>query len=221
MKTALDYCLAILIFAFIGSLPASATETTGFDIQFPYAVESYTVTSADGTFIAYPQLSEGSKNAVEVAFYGDPFSTVYSGAFTFDAPYDAVLIPGLYSGATRYPFESFENPGFDIGFNSQGFDELQGAFTILQLVYGPDGSIQHFGASFLDHNNNQGDVGFTGHIYYNYDAATVPEPQSMGFAVLGLFCVGFFSARSRPRKDWTSRPDAIENYPNSIRSLLC
>lgn len=193
MRILLRKCYLAILFCFLGSLPASSAEITGFDIQFPYYGESYSVTATDGTFDAGPQLSEGSKNAVGVAFYGQPFATVYFGDFTFDAPYDAPLTPGLYSGATRYPFELPSTPGFDISFDSQGFDYLNGSFTILELVYGPGGGVEHFGASFVDY-NNQGGVGLTGDVYYNYDAPAVPEPGTLGLAAFGSIGVLFFVA---------------------------
>ncbi len=43
--------------------------------------------------------------------------------------------------------------------------------------------------------NNQGGVGFTGDMYYNYDAPAVPEPGALGLAALGglgvLFVIAF------------------------------
>jgi hypothetical protein len=125
--------------------------------------------------------------------------------FIFDAPYDAPLEPGVYTGANRYPFEDPGTPGFDIGVDSEGFDELTAQFTILELVYGGEGTIQKFGATFEMFNEQSNVVSFSGDIYYNYDGPlSTPEPATSQLLLIGTLLLGaLFFLRSTPHRPGT------------------
>lgn len=177
-----------------------AAEITRLDIHFPYFGESFSATSSDGSFLAYLQVSLRSSNAVEVDYYeGQPFAAVEFASFTFDAPNDTLLVPGfVYTGATRYPFEAPGTAGYEVAFNSEGLvaPGSSGSFTIYEVVYGPNDTIEHFGASFLDY-NNQGGLGAFGDIYYNFDAPVAPEPASLGLTFAGITTLAYLRRKFR------------------------
>jgi hypothetical protein len=66
------------------------------------------------------------------------------------APGGQSLAPGTYTGATRYPFNG-AGPGLSLFGNGRGCNEVTGSFTILDVVYGPNGYVQTFDATFEQH----------------------------------------------------------------------
>jgi hypothetical protein len=70
----------------------------------------------------------------------------------FDAPGDQVLVPGIYTGATRYPFNSGSSPGLSVYGNGRGCNMLTGTFEVLDVHYGAGGStVESFLATFEQH----------------------------------------------------------------------
>jgi Putative binding domain, N-terminal/Viral BACON domain len=69
--------------------------------------------------------------------------------FDFSSGSGTRLQPGTYSGAIRYPFNSGV-PGLSIG-NGTGCNTLTGSFVVLEAVYGAQGDIQRFHATFEQH----------------------------------------------------------------------
>jgi hypothetical protein len=63
------------------------------------------------------------------------------------------LSPGTYQGALRYGFNGV-SPGLDLSGNGRGCNELTGTFTITRAVFGPDGYVQAFDATFEEHCEN-------------------------------------------------------------------
>jgi hypothetical protein len=68
----------------------------------------------------------------------------------FDAPGSQPLAPGTYDGATRYPFNG-AGPGLSLDGNGRGCNTLTGTFTVLNAVFGPNGHVQTFDATFEQH----------------------------------------------------------------------
>jgi hypothetical protein len=66
------------------------------------------------------------------------------------APYGQSLTPGTYTGATRYPFNG-AGPGLSLDGNGRGCNTLTGSFTVLDAVYGLNGYVQTFDATFEQH----------------------------------------------------------------------
>ncbi|MGB8169644.1 MAG: hypothetical protein WCF18_19240 [Chthoniobacteraceae bacterium] len=84
----------------------------------------------------------------------------------FAAPGDAVLQPGTYSGAMRFPFQTAGSPGLDISGNGRGSNTLTGNFTVKQVVYGAGGTIESFWVLFEQH--SEGALpGLTGEFRFN------------------------------------------------------
>lgn len=137
-------------------------------------------TPADGAFspiywVSFP-------NAVYIAFLGNTLG-IFS-TYAFDAPGDAPLSPGVYTGATRFPFQSSADPGLDIDLNGFGANTSTGEFTIFEAIYAPNGHIQNFGAAFTE--NSYGAT-FTGDVYYNFDPdLAVPEPSTLALLLLSV-----------------------------------
>jgi hypothetical protein len=68
----------------------------------------------------------------------------------FISPDHASLTPGVYTNASRAAFAPLGQAGLDVYGNSQGCNAVAGSFTVLQAVYGPDGSPVLFDATFSE-----------------------------------------------------------------------
>jgi hypothetical protein len=103
---------------------------------------SYSTESGDVLSVAS---SDGSTVSVWV--------TGYNGDWWFldlDAPTGQILAPGTYTEATRYPFNG-AGPGLSLGGNGRGCNTLTGSFTVDNAVFGPNGYVQTFDATFEQH----------------------------------------------------------------------
>lgn len=69
----------------------------------------------------------------------------------FAAPAGAALVPGVYEGATRYPFNDGAEPGLSLSGDGRGCNTLTGRFEVLEAVYGPFGYVERFRATFEQH----------------------------------------------------------------------
>lgn len=134
-----------------------------------------TITPADGTFTA----TKNFDNGVSVSFNG-------SASFwflDFAAPQDALLAPGSYDLATRFPFQAPTVPGLSVAGDGRGCNTLTGRFTVEQIVYGAGSDITAFAASFEQHCEGQGPALF-GSVRFNADVPAPPgEPFGLGAVV--------------------------------------
>ncbi|WFE37993.1 hypothetical protein [Micromonospora sp. WMMD998] len=106
---------------------------------------SYAYSVADGDQLTTAASADTSHVSVGVNGYqGDWWSV------DFDAPGSTPLTPGTYQNATRYPFNG-AGPGLSLDGNGRGCNELTGTFTVLNAVFGPNGYVQTFDATFEQH----------------------------------------------------------------------
>ncbi|MBO0834894.1 MAG: hypothetical protein J2P28_05150 [Actinobacteria bacterium] len=68
----------------------------------------------------------------------------------FDAPGSSVLAPGTYTDATEYPTNK-TGPGLALSGNGRACFSLTGSFTVIDAVFGPQGYVQKFDATFVQH----------------------------------------------------------------------
>jgi hypothetical protein len=90
----------------------------------------------------------------------------------FDAPQSQTLVPGTYSGATRYPFND-AGPGLSLVGNGRGCNEVTGEFTVINAVFGPNGYVQTFDATFEQHCEG-GEPAARGEVHI---ANSLPPPE--------------------------------------------
>lgn len=102
------------------------------------------LTPADGTFSA----SQNFDGGVSIDFFGQP------GIFwflDFAAPFNQPLTVGTYTSATRFPFQASNVPGLDVAGDGRGCNTLTGSFTVLEISYGPNSTVNAFDATFEQH----------------------------------------------------------------------
>jgi hypothetical protein len=103
---------------------------------------SYSTTNGDAL-----NVSSSSDSLVSVSV------NAYNGDWWYldiDAPSGQVLAPGTYDAAHRYPFNG-TGPGLSLSGEGRGCNELTGSFTIINAVFGPQGYVQTFDATFEQH----------------------------------------------------------------------
>ncbi|MEU9828348.1 hypothetical protein [Micromonospora chersina] len=103
---------------------------------------SYSTGNGDGLTVSS---STGSTVSISVNAYNGDWWTL-----TFDAPGTQVLVPRTYTAAHRHPFNG-TGPGLDLSGEGRGCNELTGSFTISKAVFGPQGYVQTFDATFEQH----------------------------------------------------------------------
>jgi hypothetical protein len=92
------------------------------------------------------------------------------------APATQQLVPGVYNGAVRYPFQEPTQPGLSFFGDGRGCNTLTGTFTVTKAVYGPHGYIQEFEAGFEQHCEGL-DPGLFGTV----SISNPPPPPAMTF----------------------------------------
>src|SRR5262249_31089976 len=64
---------------------------------------------------------------------------------------DQPVVPGMYEGATRYPFQSPTHAGLDISGDGRGCNESTGRFGVLESSFDASGNVLSFAADFEQH----------------------------------------------------------------------
>ncbi len=136
-------------------LPASAQAQT-------VVSGSFAITSDPGDYIgqglSYSYSTDaGDQLAVNASTDDNHIGVAVGGAngdfWSLDlaAPAGQPLAAGVYSGATRYPFNAPGEPGLDVDGNGRGCNTLTGSFTIVDVAFAPNGYVQTLDATFEQH----------------------------------------------------------------------
>ena len=120
--------------------------------------------SSDGTFTARRNFDNG----VSISFNTPMFTHWWH--LDFSAPQDQLLIPGVYSGAVRYPFQPPDIAGLSVSGDGRGCNTLTGNFEVLEVTYGTGDEVVAFRATFEQHCEGAAPA-LRGEIRFN---ATVP-----------------------------------------------
>lgn len=95
--------------------------------------------------------SDTSRNRLSLRIVGSDGLSTLNWTLDLAAPQGQQLGPGTYLNATRYPFQAPTVPGLSFSGDGRGCNMLSGQFTITDVVYGADGSIQRLIANFEQH----------------------------------------------------------------------
>ena len=137
---------AFLVLAAVTGAEAQPATFLTFDSQpgdFVGGGRRFTLTPADGTFSVSRNFDQG----VNVNFSGPAGSW----SLSFAAPGETTLVPGMYEGATRWPFQSPTHPGLSVSGEGRGCNTLAGRFVVLEAVYDLSGNVLQFAADYEQH----------------------------------------------------------------------
>jgi VCBS repeat-containing protein len=142
-------------------------------------------TPADGTFNAYQNYDQG----VSVSFNSANYDHFWY--LDFAAPNNQPLTVGTYTGATRFPFQASNEPGLSVAGDGRGCNMDNGSFTVLEVTYGANGTIDSFDAIFEQHCEGlppaaRGEIRYNAHPTVTVTAParlTTTETQSVHFTV--------------------------------------
>jgi len=141
--------------------------------EYVGAGRNYFFQASDGTFTVGPAFTG---NAVEVNFR-EQAPGMERWTLTFAARNNARLAVGIYTGATRWPFQSFTEPGLDVSGNNRGCNTITGDFEVHEITYDGD-VVTSLRVSFEQHCEGLAPA-LRGEIRYNAASAvglTVPGP---------------------------------------------
>jgi hypothetical protein len=179
------FVLAISVLTATANAQVTSLSLTGEPGDFVLGNQSKFLTPADGTF----NVSENFDNGVSLFFSGNQLGEFW--LVDFAAPNNQLLTVGTYTGATRFPFQAFSEPGLSIAGDGAGCNTLTGNFTVLEINYGPGGSIISFDATFEQHCEGvaaalRGELRFNAHPTVSLTAPshlTVIENNNVNFTV--------------------------------------
>ena len=119
-----------------------------------------------------------------------PFSMIPIPPLDLAVPQGQFLAPGLYTGATRYPFEGSSAPGLSLYGDGRGDNQSTGYFNILEISYAGN-QLLSLAADFVQYDElnpnaiSRGSIGFSSDIPLN----TGPEPSTLFLFLGGLAIV--------------------------------
>ena len=125
--------------------------------------QTYDFTPANSTITAKSLWIGGIPSTVEV----DVSASGQSWTLDFAAPTPDSLVPGTYTGATRYPFQAAGVPGLDVSGDGRGANTLTGQFTVTQAVFDASGNIVSFAASFVQYSDGSS-ASLSGQVDFNF-----------------------------------------------------
>lgn len=129
----------------------------------------------DNALITY---SRNYDNGITVSIRNLPNDPYFYWTMNLAAPGNAEIQPGAYEGATRFPFQSIENPGLSFSGNGRGCNTLTGRFEVYDVAYDGGGTPTALSASFEQH--CEGNVpALRGNIVFN----TIPP---VGVSTIGI-----------------------------------
>jgi hypothetical protein len=105
-------------------------------------------TRADTAFKVAPRFSAASTRTANFTVTtpdGDSWT------LDFSAPAGEALHAGDYTGATRYPFQAANVPGFDISGHGRGCNQETGRFRIYEIHFDATGQVDALAADFEQH----------------------------------------------------------------------
>jgi hypothetical protein len=96
------------------------------------------------------------------------------------APQGQALTAGtVYDNAARYPFEGPTQPGLSLDGDGRGCNTLTGSFTVKSASFGPNGWIENFDATFVQHCEGDTSSEATGEVVLNNG----PAPPELAVSV--------------------------------------
>ncbi len=122
--------------------PASSLHVIGQDNDFLLGPVERLFTVNDGYFRAVLDMGQ----SIYVEYQGEGSSWLMA----FAAPGNGPLAPGVYEGATRYPFQAANEPGLSLSVGETGANcnQLTGRFIVHEVEYGPNRTVISFAADF-------------------------------------------------------------------------
>jgi len=201
---------SLLVVGFAASAQESIAQNTALVMDSPqgdYIGQglNYYYTPTDGTFTA----TKNFANGVEIHFNGSS----HNWTLDFAAPGNALLTPGTYNGAARFPFQSSNQPGLSVYGDGRGSNTLTGSFTVKEITYGTGNTIVAFDATFSQRSEGSGPP-LTGEVLFN---ASGPLPPVNHFTSE----LTVYATQNQPfsYQMKTSKPDtsyAAQNLPAGL-----
>jgi len=198
------WVLISLLFSVCASAaPITALYLTGSAKSYVVGVQTITITPSDG-FTFTPTMGTNfygvtGPNYVEMAVTN--FANFPNYQFWYldlAVPEGQLLAPGLYSNATRFPFEAADEPGLSLYGDGRGDNRSTGYFDILEIAYSGNQLIS-LAADFVQYDEfnpqsiSSGSIRFDSDIPINHTPG-VPEPTTAilfpcGLAGVVLVCL--------------------------------
>lgn len=203
--------LTVLAFVFVASGKSFAgtvlyyTSTPG---SWVGDGETATVTPATNfgfDFLARQNFDNGVSFFIDDFDQNPDFQSTRWWFLDFAAPNDTTLAPGLYLGATRFPFQEPNEPGLSFGGNGRGNNMQTGYFRVFEIQLDSSGVVITFAADFLQFDETQtvdyswGSIRFNSPVPITETPVLRPVPTPSAAVLLGFGIVAMLMRRRRSR----------------------
>jgi hypothetical protein len=122
--------------------------------------------------------SRNYDNGIRVRISNLPGQPWLSWDLNIAAAENAEIIPGQYTSATRFPFQSSNDPGLSFSGQGRGCNKLTGSFEVYDVAYDDKGEVTALDMSFEQHCEG-GASALRGKVSFN----TIPP---VGVSAIGL-----------------------------------
>lgn len=144
-----NFPLVVLLAACVGTWASTANAQTFLSYtsepgDYIGQGQSRVFTPAESSFSS--MISQDNREIAVTVFPAGSFWHLHMAA-----PEGQKLLPGVYEGATRWPFQVPSTPGLDFSGDGRGCNTSTGRFEILEAVYAPFGYVERFHATFEQH----------------------------------------------------------------------
>ena len=197
-KRGYPHKLLIALMLFCVFQVVSATPITRFTVVdssptswVARGLQNYTVTPDLGwTFLPSRNFDNGV--GFEISGHALPGTTIDRWFLNFAAPFNSLLVPGLYPDFQRFPFQDDDRPGLEFGSTGRLDNRASGFFEVLEAAYSPSGEVLTFSANFTHFGEEIIDRFAIAEIRFN--VAKIPEPHTVQLSVIGILLL-FVSKR--------------------------
>jgi hypothetical protein len=102
-------------------------------------------------YASFTSTLDASHNHLSLRGVGSDGLSTQDWTLDLAAPQGQQLKTGTFVNATRYPFQAPTVPGLSFSGDGRGCNLLSGQFTITDVVFGTDGTVQRLAVSFEQH----------------------------------------------------------------------
>jgi hypothetical protein len=166
--------------------------------------ETATVTPATNfgfDFVAQQNFDNGVSFFIDDFAHNPDFQSTRWWFLDLAAPNSMTLAPGLYLGATRFPFQEPDEPGLSFGGNGRANNMQTGYFRVFEVQVDSSDVVMNFAADFLQFDETQtvdytwGSIRFNSSVPITETPVLQPVPEPSAAALVGLGIVLILTRR--------------------------
>lgn len=171
-------CLSIAALALATATPTARAQSSFFFTSTPTSYVGHgiteTITAANGTIAFNPGVSYDQGLHLNITVTNGEYWSLDIGAID-----GGHLQVGLYTNATRFPFNIGSTPGLNFSGNGRGNNTLTGWFNVLSVAYTND-TLLSAAIDFVQYDSGNLTNKITGYVRFNSSMPIGPQLKTTG-----------------------------------------